>query len=85
MFCKRLNAPTVKNRIKIPSMKRIYSFMLPIYIYTQVRFFKVCVCFLFSNYSVSLAVSSGSMCLPFRRQTCFPHKDLQPLRYRAAK
>ena len=41
----------MKNRIKIPSMERVYSFMFPLYVYTQVMFCKVIMCLYFSHCS----------------------------------
>ena len=50
-------APTMTNRIKIPSMQRMYSFMLPLYVCTQVWFCKAFMCLFFSIYGFSAVAS----------------------------
>ena len=46
----KVYALTMTNRIKIPSMKRVYSLTFPLYIYTPVVFCEVIMLY-FSDYS----------------------------------
>lgn len=75
------DAPTMRGRIKIPSVRRIDSFMHPLYIEAAM----FCEVLLDSTFwEPSPRAQQWALCFLFRARTCPPLEVPVSLRYRAA-